>query len=178
MVLGLGLYKDMLNDINVNINISNNISSNTNISSLDIFGVGFLKRRLDIVIALILISFKYGFLPFIKDKYPLLYDSVVLFMDTYRPYIPITVTAWILLVTLYSFIELYVFLSYCSNNNYLKPPMDYNYLPKFIKNILNNSYEISKLDGREYYTRALYQGIIFSTTVGTLCLIGCYYYYI
>ena len=78
---------------------------------------------------------------FFKENYPVIYEKIIVFLDTTSPYVPIFLVSWFLILTLFYLIELFVFFILCSKNDKIQSP---NWMPKFIHKYLNNLYEESQ----------------------------------
>ena len=78
---------------------------------------------------------------------------ILLINDIYEnvtsPYIPITLLSWVLFLTFYYLIELYLYLIICSRDENLKIP---TYMPNFIQTQVNNLYEESQSNLKEEMT--------------------------
>ena len=125
-------------NVNVNVNADKSQNEKTSISSLPFVGLGFLGRKLYIILPVFILSMKYIILPIFKDNFPLIYENILHILSVVTPYIPITLLSWVLLLTFYYLIELYLYLIICSKNENLKIP---SYMPKSIQTQVNNLYE-------------------------------------
>ena len=96
-------------------------------------------------------------------NYPLTYENIIYILNVTSPYIPITLLSWVLFLTFYYLIELYLYLIICSKNENLKIPA---YMPKIIQTQVNNLYEESqsnlKQEMTKYYTKNCITHIILS----------------
>lgn len=161
----ISAQKEFLEKENVNVNVNADKSQNekTSISSLPFVGLGFLGRKLYIILPVFILSMKYIILPIFKDNFPLIYENILHILSVVTPYIPITLLSWVLLLTFYYLIELYLYLIICSRNENLKIPA---YMPKIIQTQVNNLYEESqsnlKQEMTKYYTKNCITHIILS----------------
>ena len=150
-------------NVNVNVNVDMGQNEKTSISSLPFVGLGFLGRKLYIILPVFILSMKYIILPIFKENFPLIYENILHILSVVTPYIPITLLSWVLLLTFYYLIELYLYLIICSKNENLKIPA---YMPKIIQTQVNNLYEESqsnlKQEMTKYYTKNCITHIILS----------------
>ena len=173
VILGIGYFKyHSSKELNINVNISNNDNNNT--SSFHFLGLGFLEKKLYLVIPAVILFFKFWCLPFIKNSYPSLYKKIIIFADLSVNYVPILLLSWVLLLTLFHLIQSYVYLIFCSKNEKVQPN---KYLPKFINNYLINLYNISQSEEKQAYMIMFNRTMLFHVFMSILGLI-LYYVYI